>query len=328
MKTIFKFAIAAIYFTSLFLSGCKKEETNNDAAMFKSGMQDLINANQPRKLSAVISAGNGATLIGANTRFVFYPGAFINAAGNPVTGNISIEVQEFYKKSQMILGNKLPMSNQGLLDSRGEVFMNATQNGQQLRIRPGYASVQFEARAYNQPMNIFIGTTSGDLNDVSWSLNTNIAPANGFYGCSYDSINPPTYIDTAATADICDTLHTFPLDSFGWINCDYFLRSTYSPLTDLTINVPSGYDDNNTKVYVVFSTINSVAGVWYNNGAFTLSGGYQVPVGVQATIVALGYFNGGWQSSFTPITITSNHTETINFAPTTIADYVAQVNAL
>lgn len=332
MKTLIKNSLYVIAACCFCLASCKKENTtnsNDNAAQFSTGIKSLINANQPRKLTTTISADLGATLIGANTRFVFYPNAFKDANGATVTGNVNLEIQEFYTKGQMILSNKVPMSTQGLLESRGEVYINATKNGQPLRLKTGYAQISFEGKAFNQPMALFTGTVSGDLNDINWTQNMVVTPVNAFQGCSYDSVNPPQFIDSLATAAICDTLHTFPLDSFGWINCDYFMRNTYGTLTNLTINVPSGYDNTNTRVYVVFTTINSVASVYsYTNGAFLLSGGYQVPVGLQATIVALAYNNGQWYSSFTPITITNNHVATLSFSPTTIAAYTAQVSAL
>ena len=332
MKTLLKFSLFFLAACCFCLSSCKKETattTTNNAVVFTDGIKNLVNSNQPRKITTTISAGNGATLIGANTRFIFYPGAFKDANGNTVTGNVNIEIQEFYTKAQMVLGNKVTMSTQGLLESRGEVYVNATKNGQQLRIRQGYATIQFAGNSFNQPMGLFTGTVSGDLNDVNWTQNMTIAPTNAFQGCSYDSVNPPQFIDSAGNASICDTLYTFPIDSFGWINCDYFMRDNYGALTNLTINVPSGYDNTNTKVYVVFTTINSVASVYsYTNGAFLLSGGYQVPVGLQATIVALAYNNGQWYSSFTPITITNNHVASLSFSATTIAGYVAQVSTL
>lgn len=323
MKTLIKLTLVAVAVTALFFTGCKKE--NNDATTFEANMGKLITDNQPRKSTTTIPSNARVILIGKNTRITFYANAFIKANGSAVTGPVEVEIQEYYTKGQMVLANKTTTSNQGILDSRGEVYVNATQNGQQLRLRPGYSVIQFAGRSYNEPMNIYFGTVSGSQGDVMWSLGANVNPVTPNLDCSYDSINPPVFIDSATVA-ICDTLYSFQFDSLGWINCDYFY--SYPNTTPLTVTLPQGYDNTNTTAYLVFSTINSVARFPYANGSFQLQGGYNVPVGMEATIVALAYVNGQWQSSFTPITIVNNHSESITFTPTTIEAYTTQVNAL
>ena len=115
----------------------------------------------------------------------------------------------------------------------------------------------------------------------------------------------------------------------GWINCDYFFNWP-SALTDLTITVPSGYDDVNTICWVAFPSINSITQVYsYANGQFTLSGGYQVPVGMDATIVALHETSSGsYESSFTPITITAGMNQAITFQATTLNQFQIDCNGI
>lgn len=330
MRPLNHYLPVAAFVLLLAIAGCKKDDktTTDVSAEFKSGLQQLNAKYNPAPQVVTVSANNGGQIIGGNTRVVFYPGAFITANGTAVTGNVQVEFREIYKKGHMVLSNKLPVSPQGLLDSRGEVYINATQNGQQLRLRQGYAAIQFEGRNYNDPMNLFMATDSSS-GDLSWNQVT-VTPDNPGFTCSYDSMNPPVYIDTATVSDICDTLYTFPLDGLGWINCDYFMNQQYGALTTVTANVPAGYTADNTVTYVVFTTVNSAAKFWYdaNTTAFTLGGGYQVPIGLQATIVSLSYQQDGWYSAIQPVTFTANHTLTLTYAPTTIADYEAAVNAL
>lgn len=311
------------------LTSCKKERS--DTAEFRANMLSFINGNQPEKYKVTVSATTGGSIIGANTRVYFSPNAFVSANGTAVTGDVELEVQEVYTKAQMILSNKVTMSPDGILDSRGEVYLNANKNGQPLRLRPGYATIQFEASSYAEPMSFFNGSVSGEFGDVSWNLNTTVAPTNGFYGCSYDTINPPVYIDTATSADICDTLYTFPLDSFGWVNCDRLISGLTPPPTptDITVNLPGGYEPNATFVYMAFSNLNAVIRLYpiNNTESFHIGGAY-APVGRPATIIALSYRNGGWYSCVRPITIALNHTEDLTFTSTTIANYIQQVQML
>ncbi len=319
-------AVAALTIAAC-ITGCHKE-AKTDAQIFAEGMQSIINSNQPTKHVATINATTGGTIIGANTRLQFWGNAFTDAAGNIVTGNVQIELQEFYKKPQMVLANKTTGGTEGLLDSRGEAYINYTQNGTQLRLRAGYGVIYFNSHSNSEPMNIYTGRTNGNLADITWDKNTTVAPTTSYFTCVYDTTTQPVWVDSSTMA-LCDTLYSFPMDTLHWNNCDYFVEMNYPNLTDLTMGIPSGYDNNNTTVYVVFKPINSVFRVVnFANQSFILDNIYKVPVNMQATIVALNYHNGGWYSCFKDITISAHDVETLTFTPTTIADYVALVNSL
>lgn len=317
------------------LAGCRKDPTNNtaeDATAFTSGFTDLVTAQQPQLHAITIAANTGGTIIGTNTRVQFYPNAFITANGASVTGSVQVQVKELYTKAQMVLANKTTMSPDGLLESRGETYINATQNGQQLRLRSGYSTVFFNGSSYTKPMNLYSGAqNSSDFNNVTWNLNTVIQPTNANFDCSYDSSNSTTHIDTNGNAALCDTLYSFPLDSFGWINCDYVASSGSYPAS-LTVQTPDGFDNTNTRIYLVFTNINTVGVLnHYAGGKFVsdaIHGTGNIPVGEQLTIVALGYKDGGWYSSFKALTLNASNTETLTFAPTTIAAYTQAVNNL
>jgi hypothetical protein len=324
MKTKIRILMMAGFFFSMFINGCKKEK-NDAEAEFNAKLLDIISDNQPTKHHLTMSASEGGTIIGANTRFRFSPNAFTDAAGNIVSGNVQLEIQEFYTKAQMILGNKATMSADGPLDSRGEVYINATQNGQQLNLKPGSAIIQFEATAYNEPMSLFTGVVSGDVENIMWTPvdSSVVFPS---FTTSVDTIADTTPVPQVVfidpMANVWDTLYTFPFTNFGWINCDDF--PAY-PKTNMTVNIPSGYTSGNTILYVAFNSIRGVMNANYSNNTFMC---YSAPIGQQATIVALNYHDGSWYSSFTPITITTNHVQTLSFSPTTIAEYTVQVNTL
>lgn len=353
MKSTFKIILTSVVIFLACIAGCKKEKSaTDDAAIFNEGLLNIINTNQPTKHTVTVSASTGGSIIGANTRLRFSPNAFTTVGGSAVTGNVLVEIQEFYTKAQMVLGNKVTMDDSLPLESRGEVYINATQNGQQLSVKPGYAIIQFEATSITDYMALFKGTTSGTLGDISWTIVDSTIIDSSYNVNSYTlpiqtssantTIPPPDdtipvpiiIIDPMAT--IYDTLYTYPFGgsnsgsnngSFGgWFNCDAFGGGWSVPRTNLTINLPVGYDNSSTVLYVVFSNANTVIrGTPINTSGFMC---YSVPVGRQATIVALNYHNEGWYSSFTPITITANHVELLTFSPTTIADYTAQVNVL
>jgi len=333
MKTLISKAVA-IGMIAAAITGCRKDDTqtnNQDAAKFKTEFSNLVAANQPQKHTFTVSANAGGTIVGNNTRVMFYPGAFITTNGTSITGNVQVELSEIHTKAQMVLANKPTISPDGLLMSSGEAYVNATQNGQQLRLRQGYSIIQFNGNSFSQPMNLFRGTIdANNFNAVSWDLVPSVSTTNANIDCANDSMGTVVYVNNNNGIPTCDTLYTFPLDSFGWMNCDYFMNQSYTNLTPVTLNVPEGYDETNTVVYVVFSSLNIVTSAHYDNTiqAFAINNGYQVPIGMQATVVALRYMNNEFWSAIQPVTFSANHTETLTFTQTTVAEYTAAVTAL
>ena len=67
--------------------------------------------------------------------YTFGSNTFINILGNPVSGSFNIELVEALTKKEMMLLNRPTFTHSGrLLVSGGVVYLNATQNGQQLSI--------------------------------------------------------------------------------------------------------------------------------------------------------------------------------------------------
>lgn len=257
-----------------------------------------------------ITASNG-------TRIMIPGGAFQDAGGNPVTGNVNIEVVEVLDQANMILADMPTTSGGQLLVSGGELRVTPTQGGQELGLTPN-AIVSFMVPTNNpdQNMGLFLGSTNND-GDFDW------VPA--------DSLGQPDSVNVVG-----DTLggnwqdyYYFDItgDSLGWINCDYFYNDP-SPKTTLEVLTPTDYDYTNTVVYVHFSTLNSVASLnWDFNDSFD-SYANSLPIGLQVTIVALSEQNGDYYSSFTPITIQDNTPVTISMNATTLADFQSALDAL
>jgi hypothetical protein len=77
-------------------------------------------------------------------------------------------------------------------------------------------------------------------------------------------------------------------------------------------------------VYV--ASANSVAGtVWDGTDSFTI---YNMPETLTMTIVALSEIGGDYFSSFVPITVSNNHVENITLSPTTMAQFLVDLDNL
>ena len=233
----------------------------------------------------------------------------------------------------MVLANKTTISTQGLLKSAGEAFVNATQNGQQLRLRPGFSTIQFNASTYTQPMSFYIGQLDAtNFDNVTWEQQTNVPNTMSNFTCSQDSvIGSIVFVDNSGTIPVCDTLYTFPLDSFGWINCDYVANSGTYPAT-LALQTQQGFDNKNTNIYLVFKNMNAVGQMThYVDGQFisdAIHGNLNMPIGEPLTIVAIGYKDGKTYSAFKETTLSANSTVSITLTETTKAAYEAAVKNL
>ena len=107
--------------------------------------------------------------------------------------------------------------------------------------------------------------------------------------------------------------YNFTMDSFGWINCDFFYNST-TPLTGVNVILPEKHNGSNTYVFIYYSDINSVANMDdYNfDSNFDLGTGYSTPVGLDVTFVTISEVNDTFYYDLTNTAIIDNHVEEID----------------
>jgi hypothetical protein len=299
-------------------SGCKKEETVNAGPTPVSTSaqnsvrqwcdQNLANAAQ----NFTLNATTGGMITGSGgTRVLFLPGSLRNN-GVPVSGTVEVELVEVLNVADMVMMNKQTLGNDNgtlkMLSSGGEVKITATQGGQELDIVANGAIVGFPGRSYNPGMEAFTGTEDEDGN-VVWERTTD----------PVSIVVDTTVVDTAGVDWFW---YTWETDSLEWLNCDYFPPGT---TTALDVDVPDGYDNSNTMVWLVVPDLNGVLGSYPSGLNFMV---WQAPIGYGAVVVALHEENGSYLSSFTPITVASGMTVPITFSSTTLAQFEADLDAL
>ena len=283
MKTISKQYLTLFMLIALVLfNACKKEDdspnsnpnngSNNTNAnivldFFKDNLNDAKQITSVDLSSGAWIYGNKGTLIQIS------PCSFLDVAGNLITGIIEFELIEAQTNLDMLKINRPTFTNQGeLLVSGGVVYVNATQNGVSLQINPDCsldATISLNNWGANpEEMEYFVG--SEDENGVfSWEEEDDTVTINQQ---GQDSIWG----------------YNFPIDSIGWINCDYFY-DTQSELTGVQVELPSGYDGDNTQAFIYYSSINSLAGLYDSDqdGVFDLESGYETPVGMPVKFIAI-----------------------------------------
>ncbi len=231
--------------------------------------------------------------------YTFNTNTFVNSSGVAVSGNIDIELIEALTKKEMMLMNRPTFTHSGdLLVSGGIVYLNATQNGQQLSIDD------------NNPVSVSIPTNSYvSMDFFDGSFNNQ-----GGFGWD-ESVDDTVITNTNAndsTGQESWFSFDFEIDSIGWINCDYFYNSG-DPLTQVQVVLPDTFNGDNSAVFIYFDDINSVASLsdYDTDGTFDLGANYSTPVGMDVSFVVISESNGSYFYALVNATIALDHIEII-----------------
>lgn len=318
-------------FILLMMSGCKKEmparipEVPDNPVFPSTAVHPLDHVFADNLAAATqqytITTDNGPGYVNGTQGFYagFAAHAFRKADGSTATGPINITLVEAFNVGDMLLLNKQTVGNDNgqprLLVSGGQFRLTAEQDGEPLHLAPGmsYMSVPIPGLP-DADMALFSGRIQSD-GTMMWDLWPN---------------NMITPIDSATIDSIPlgGFSYSFPSDSLNWINCDYFYGSG-EPLTAVQVTCPPTFTASNTMVWLVFPTLNSLTNLSSGSGSvFSTGGGYELPVGMDITVVALGQVDEQYYSSFTPAVVSQGMNMSITLAPTTLAQFAQDAGGL
>lgn len=287
------FIMAALAHVMMF-AACKKNNTapENDTPLRADDF--LANYTVPTQ-SFTGNATTGFTITGAKgTVIKFKPGAFVDGSGNAVAGNVTIRLKEVLSKRDVLLSGVMTESNGQLLESGGELLVEAKQGDKALNInRQQDSAVRVEVPKVmnDKDMGLFVqgkrenGAGQQQQNPLTWVAAPYYPFGNG----------PNSY--------------SFPLPGFTWVNCDRFYSD---PNPKTTITAVPAFQDNNAvtdlQVMLVFKNIATVITLPYNYGLQKFESYHNsLPVGLQAYLVILGKDSDGYiQFGTQSITITAN----------------------
>jgi hypothetical protein len=228
------------FFTILVLYSCTDDfDSNTDlngsvndiGEMLKS--EDIVQRFSINVDSFVFKSKN-------NTWVTTRPNSFIyEDNGAQCTGVIDIEYTELFTKSEILrYGIPTLTYDNKILESDGEFLITASQAGRKVKLAPQKTillSVKNEKP--NNQMKLFVEAENlwipaGDASGSIFIVNTsNDVFTNIGYG--------------------------FLLNSFRWVNIDYFSKFD-KPLTKVSVALPNGYKDSNTRLFAVFSDLKIV----------------------------------------------------------------------
>jgi hypothetical protein len=306
--------LGLLFFAIVGLSSCitevdlpdQEENTPPTAAEF-SVLEDAVLENLSQSFTLNVSDGY-TTFTTTNGVIVSIDPACLTKNGNPVTGSVDFEIVEIFNRGNMLVANKPTTATtltgeKKLLISGGEFYVNATQNGVQLATNCGFQ--------INIPTSL-TGGTDNDMGSFTGSINSEgeliwAAAQQEFWIGQGENGQSTTY-------------NAF-VQSFGWFNCDKFYAYS-GPTTQISVLLPSGYNNENSNVFIAISGEPNTLGYLYGN----------FPVGLNCHIIFVTEEDGMFSYAIKSISsLPDGASYTFNTSELqtgTQAQVVAAINAL
>ena len=324
-----KALLAALLLASTLFNACKKSEpapspATNTTTQTYSSLYAFYLQNQVPLQEYTINASTGGSFTTSQGTVVNIPAnVFVNANNVLVTGNITIEFKDLYKKSDMLLTGIIPAAWNGAqpMNSGGEFLIYAKSGNNVVKLS-GLSPI-----TVTQPLN-------------GWPQDKNMQPlvqatmdSNGIFEGGTGNWATGDTSGSFPNTVTFDPLYyvfslyqfAFPVDSGTWCNSDnpnYFNGYTQTNFTIQTTDT-----SNYTDVFLLFNGVNSMVHVYENyepQGKFPYS---YAPLGLNCTVVAVAVDSkGNLNSAFVPnTTITANGTVNFTLTPTTAAAFKTQL---
>ncbi|WP_114790333.1 hypothetical protein U0035_13690 [Niabella yanshanensis] len=227
-KTFLPLALVTIIL--LVLGSCKKNESpvfpGPDDQASAGMMQAFFDKYAPKTETFSLDASAGGTItLKSGTKITFPANAFVKPDGSPVAGSVRVSAKDILKASDMILANKPTVTSSGeMLESFGEIIVNASRNDTALRINPA---------VLQRPPTVMVpvGTAMGAKREAPmWEGDTTVSYTNN----GFDHENQPTSVTVQYSVSkgidwnqipgwgaVSGGTTVFPLDALGqWRNCD------------------------------------------------------------------------------------------------------------
>ena len=244
--------------------------------------------------------GAKGTIISVN------PDDLTTVSGKPFSASIDIELKELTTTEELMRDRAATLSDGRLLVSGGAYYINMSCAGEEVKLKPGKSLAVKFPRITNKDMSFFYGQKDS-LGQMNWkpagpvadSGKKDVTQSDGDveYREGYDEPIKRSKEDVAAASKLYNEMS---LQQFGWINCDYFLRSKVDNLSTLSVAATPTDSLNDISTYVGFREINSLMHGYIFNPAGS-SVFRNIPVGSKVTLIAVGIRNGKtytYRSSF------------------------------
>ncbi len=253
-----------------------------------------------------LDASTGGVITGEQgSKVTFQPNSF-GLNGTPVTGNVTVKLIEIYDKASMLLKDKSTQGRRAngdkeALKSAGEFFIEAKQGTNDLELlqMATVTSRPVDFSDLDGGMRVFRGDeTNGDWVEADENE---------------DGINDDVEIRDGQGADGEYATYNYDIGDFGWTNLDRWYSFT-GPKTVLFIDVPDGFNQDNSAVYLSYDgepTALARMDTWNSSlEMFTEHYGL-IPIGQEVHIIMVAEIDGQLNYAIQGTTIVDGHIEVI-----------------
>ena len=267
---------------------------------------------EPYQDSIIVNANIASIITPFGIQVNFPANCCTNAAGQPVTGKVQVEILLVKRKGDMIRLDKPSSSNDSMLVTAGEIFINLKKDGQPLQLAP---NVRFNVRYIDFPinpqMNFFVGNET-NAQHFNWLPNPDTANNKIIAGIqSYE-------------------IYT---NRLRWISAAYLYEPNNTVKVNVSVVMASYFTNANTVAFTAFKDLPSVVSMQGNAGARKFISG-KLPVGKQITVVVISkqgndYYLGHQQTT-TQAAIPGSTNQSVHIEPIkkSFPEILAYLNSL
>lgn len=224
-----------------------------------------------------IDASRYTTIVGARgLRLAIPPYSFSDIAGRRVEGPVDIQIQEIYTKAEMALANKATTSEDRILESAGQFWIQATQGAGVLQLL--------------RPVAVHLPVGKNLRNPLAMRLFQGSAPTVKAYQADkyFDwRLGPakPVSIKKANGRKY----YFFQLEQLNWASCGYFIsRSGHRPM--VTLRIEGEWSTPMQQIaFLVFENMNAIARMYPGTHGFTA---LNIPNKISASAHVIGINDG------------------------------------
>lgn len=252
---------------------------------------------EPYQDSIIVSASVASIVTPFGIQLNFPANCCANAAGQPVTGKVQVEVLLAKKKGDMIRLDKPSTTNDSMLVTAGEIFIKLKKDGQALQLAPNVRiNIRYIDLPTNPQMNFFIG-------DETNTTHFNWLP------------NP----DTANNKVIAGTQsYEIYTNRLRWIGVAYLYDLSNTVKVNVSADMASYFTNANTLAFTVFKDLRSVVAMHGNlNNRKFISG--KLPVGKPITVVVISKQGNdyylGYESTTTQAATSGSTNQLVHVVP-------------
>jgi hypothetical protein len=246
--------------------------------------------------------------------------------GNPVTGQVDLKVIEIFDGATMLATGMhtmglMPDGKHAVMNSGGEFYINATQNGHQLELSSTISLEIPTDLTDNAGGNADMALWNFAEEDTVWVQQEMPVNSQGGIFLNNGQIGGP------------GTQYIANLTDFGWTNVDCFYTDP-RPRTTILASVPVQYSNQNCSIYLHYDGQGNALALLdtYDDATGLFSEHYgQIPIGLVCHVIFVTEDNGQWRYAIKAKTIAAGDIYNFTMAETTIgteAQMIAAIKAL